>query len=308
MNEVAIFGLTDLQSMASTMAVSGMFGKNKEQLLALMLIAQAEGIHPAIAAMEYDIIQNRPALKGQAALARFQQSGGRIDWIVRTDAEAKAKFSHPQGGVLEVSWTMERARKMGLDQKDNWKKQPGVMLSWRCVAEGVRAVYPACLNRMYLAEEVQDFEPMRTVSTLQAEPESIVLMANQSVCNNDDKEREELEAYRKKASELTKKAGFTDDDKAAMYVDCGKDIKVYCEKLEAILAMPAPEPTEPEFALDGTPPVQLSDIMVELEEYEQAESTPVAARGDIQNAFARKETDIKKLTDLLNRVKTACKK
>lgn len=72
--------------------------------------------------------------------------------------------------------------------------------------------------------------------------------------------------------------------------------------------VPAPASTEPEFALDGTPPVQLSDIMVELEEYEQAESTPVAARGDIQNAFARKETDIKKLTDLLNRVKTACKK
>lgn len=153
-----------LREMASTMAVSGMFGKSKEQMLALMLIAQAENLHPAIAAMEYDVIQNRPALKGQAALARFQQSGGSIKWITRTDTEAKATFSHPKGGELTISWTMDKARKMKLDQKDNWQKQPSVMLSWRCIAEGVRAVYPACLNRMYLAEEVQDFEPMRDVT------------------------------------------------------------------------------------------------------------------------------------------------
>jgi hypothetical protein len=32
------------------------------------------------------------------------------------------------------------------------------MLSARVVAEGVRAVFPACLNGVYLAEEVQDFD------------------------------------------------------------------------------------------------------------------------------------------------------
>jgi hypothetical protein len=32
------------------------------------------------------------------------------------------------------------------------------MLSARVVAEGVRACYPACLNGVYLAEEVQDFD------------------------------------------------------------------------------------------------------------------------------------------------------
>jgi hypothetical protein len=37
------------------------------------------------------------------------------------------------------------------------------MLSARCVAELVRAIYPACLNGVYLAEEVQDFDtkPLR---------------------------------------------------------------------------------------------------------------------------------------------------
>lgn len=172
MNEVMI-PFSELQQMAVTMAKSGMFGKTPEQMLSLMMIAQAENLHPALAAMEYDIIQGRPALKGQAALARFQQAGGSVRWMVKTDAEAKAVFSHPQGGELTVSWTIERAKKMNLDQKDNWKKQPGVMLSWRCVSEGVRAVFPACLNRMYLAEEVQDFEPLRNV-TVDTNPEDYV--------------------------------------------------------------------------------------------------------------------------------------
>lgn len=155
-----IVAYKDLQSMAVAMTKSGMFGKSQDQMVSLMLIAQAEGLHPAIAAMEYDIIQGRPALKAQAALARFQQSGGYIKWESRTDKEARATFSHPLGGSLTISWTMDKATKMGLAGRDNWKKQPEVMLAWRCVAEGVRAVYPACLNRMYLAEEVQDFDPL----------------------------------------------------------------------------------------------------------------------------------------------------
>lgn len=155
---------SDLQGMADVMAKSGMFGKSPQQLLALMLIAQAEGLHPARAAQEYDIIQNKPALKSQAALARFQDAGGKIEWIVRSDTVCEAKFSHPQANQITVRWDMARAEKMGLAGKDNWKKQPMIMLQWRVVAEGVRACYPACLNRMYLVEEVQDFEPMRNVT------------------------------------------------------------------------------------------------------------------------------------------------
>lgn len=156
----------------------------------------------------------------------------------------------------------------------------------------VDATITACAASDIFTQDIEDF-PQNEKQAERA-PESIIKPSVD---------------WKAKAAELTKKAGFTDEDKAAMFKDCGKDIKVYCEKLEAILAMPAPkDASEPEFALDGTPPIQLSDIMVELEEYEQAESTPVAARGDIQNAFKRGEQDIKKLTDLLNRVKTACKK
>jgi hypothetical protein len=53
---------------------------------------------------------------------------------------------------------MDRANAAGLTGKQNWKTYPCAMLSARCVAELVRALYPACLNGVYLAEEVQDFD------------------------------------------------------------------------------------------------------------------------------------------------------
>ena len=149
----------DIERMGAVIAKSGLFGmKTPESAVALMLVAQAQGRHPATVAMEYDVIQNRPALKSQAALMRFQEAGGKIKYLVRTDERVSAEFSHEKGGALVVTWDMARARKMGLDQKDNWKKQPMIMLQWRVVAEGVRACYPACLGGSYLVEEVRDFD------------------------------------------------------------------------------------------------------------------------------------------------------
>ena len=149
----------DITAMAQAITKSGLFGiKTADQAVALMLVAQSEGRHPASVASEFDIIQGRPALKSQAALARFQAAGGKIQWVERTDSKASAKFSHAQGGELLVEWTIEQARDAGLTSKQTWKQYARAMLSARVVAEGVRACYPACLNGVYLAEEVQDFD------------------------------------------------------------------------------------------------------------------------------------------------------
>jgi hypothetical protein len=170
MNEIVPFA--DMQQMALVMSKNRMFGKSADDLLPLMLIAQAEGLHPAIAAIEYDIINGRPAITSRAALARFQSAGGKIEWKERTDTKASATFSHPQGGSLTIVWTMERAALAGLTGKPNWQKMPAQMLSARVVAEGVRAVYPACLSRLYTDDEVRDFDPVtapRNVTELREE-------------------------------------------------------------------------------------------------------------------------------------------
>lgn len=150
-----------IERMAQAVAKSGLFGaKTPEQAMALMLIAQAEGTHPALAARDYHIIQGRPSLKADTMLARFQHAGGKVDWSEYTDIRVVGKFSHPQAGAIVVEWTIERATKAGLTQKAGpWQAHPRAMLRARCISEGVRTCFPGVAVGMYTVEEAADMEP-----------------------------------------------------------------------------------------------------------------------------------------------------
>ncbi len=171
-NEIAVraevvqsFALSDMQVMADAAVKSQLFGvKTKEQALALMLLCNAEGIHPMRAVQEYHIIQGKPSLTAQAMQGRFQRMGGKIQWIERSLTACEAEFFHPQGGTVKIKYTMEDAKRAQLDKKDNWVKNPRQMLAARVVSEGVRAVFPGVLGGMYTPEEVSDFAPEPTIS------------------------------------------------------------------------------------------------------------------------------------------------
>jgi len=162
----------EIQGMAEAIARSGLFGmKTPEQATALMLVAQAEGQHPATITQDYDIIQGKATRKTHSVLARFQQMGGTVEWHELTEAIADATFSHKAGGTLRMTWTFEQAKRAGLTGKDNWKNYPRAMLRARCIAEGIRAIYPAALGGMMVSEEAQDLAPSdQPVSTRAIDP------------------------------------------------------------------------------------------------------------------------------------------
>ena len=157
---LALVPLSDMQQMAKIGVESNFFGiKKPTEAMALMLIAQAEGKHPATVFSQYHVIQGRPALKADAMLARFQQAGGSVQWTERTDKACTATFSHPQGGGCEIRWTLDDAKRAGLlNGKSNWNQYPRQMLSARVVSEGVRAVFPGVLGGFYTPEEVGQFD------------------------------------------------------------------------------------------------------------------------------------------------------
>jgi len=160
-----IIPYSDQEKMATAIAKSGLFGlRDQVQVLALMAVAQAEGRHPATVAKDYHIIQGRPALKADAMLARFQMAGGTVQWAKYTDDIVTGVFSHPQGGSLEVSWTLAQAKSIGLASKDNWRLYPRAMLRARVISEGIRSVYPAVLVGEYTPEEVTDFKEIKDVT------------------------------------------------------------------------------------------------------------------------------------------------
>lgn len=170
----ALVPFDDLQRMGKAIAESGLFGiKTPAQAIALALVAQAEGRHPASAAQDYHVINGRPSLKADAMLGRFLAAGGRVEWHELTDAIADATFHHDNGGSVRLTWDMDRAKAAGLLGNPTWKKYPRAMLRARLVSEGVRTVFPAVLGGMYTPEEVKQFDEPEAEETADAEFEIV---------------------------------------------------------------------------------------------------------------------------------------
>jgi hypothetical protein len=158
--------MADLERFAEAAARSGIFGfKNKEQAIALMGMAQAEGKHPCQIMIEYHIMYDgKVALKADAMLARFQAAGGKVAWKTLTDEKVTGVFSHPAGGEVEITWDIDRAKKAEVYKEKTsngatgmWVKYPRQMLKARVTSEGIRLIYPVVLGGMYTPEEVSDF-------------------------------------------------------------------------------------------------------------------------------------------------------
>lgn len=164
-----------VKEMAHYFARSGLFGvSTPEQAFSLLMIAQSEGLHPARAMQEYHVIKNKPSLKAEAMLGRFQQSGGKVRWVKHEDDEVIAEFTHAASGTTTVSWNMARAKTAGVTGNETWRKYPRQMLRARVISEGVRLSFPGCIVGFYAPEEVMDFtpapEPIREAAPASQEP------------------------------------------------------------------------------------------------------------------------------------------
>jgi hypothetical protein len=159
-------------TMADVIVKSGLFPafKNRESAAAMMLLCRAKGLDPMTAVERYHIVQGRPVMRADAMLGEFVRMGGRVEWIKRDDTEASATFSHPQGGSVTVSWTIDMARKAKLTGKDIWNQYPRQMLHARCVSEGVRSVLPGATNGLYTPEEAMQMEPVAETPPAPAKP------------------------------------------------------------------------------------------------------------------------------------------
>lgn len=226
--------LSDIEKMADIFGRNKLFGKTKEEMLQLMILAHAEGKHPAIAVQEYDMIQGRPAINSKAALSRFQASGGKIQWKERTDERATANFSHPSGGTLDITWDIKRAQQAGLTGKDNWKKYPAQMLSARVIAEGVRAIYPACLSGMYTVEEVKDMSYITPTPEPEMEVTIKAAEGQETVIESDDEKKA-------RAKRIVEERGISDEIKAQAWKGAHGNWDDFITRLEAANAGQQPE-------------------------------------------------------------------
>ena len=161
----AMATIPEMKEIAKIVHNSKLFSMpSPEATFTLMMLCQSEGLNPIQAVKRYHIIHGRPSMRADAMLAEFQRQGGKIIWNERTDKKCSATFSHPAGGELEVSWTIEMAQKARLTNSSTWQSYPRQMLTARVISEGVRTVLPGVVSGIYTPEEVQDFSSKPVVT------------------------------------------------------------------------------------------------------------------------------------------------
>ena len=128
-----------------------------QKATAVIMYGKELGIGPMEACQSIDVIQGKPTQKPQSMKAMVHKKlPGAIFRPVRSnDTEAVYEAARPGDEPKEFSFTWKDAEKLGLTVKDNWKKQPKVMLSWRCIGHVCRTVFPDCLSGIsYTPEEM----------------------------------------------------------------------------------------------------------------------------------------------------------
>jgi hypothetical protein len=148
---------------------SGIFGLDKpEQGEILAMQCMVEKKSPLELARTYHFIQGQLAIRSDALLAKFQQAGGTVAWMERTDEKVKATFRKGTSSsdiVADMKEYVGNGTALGKDGKlkDNWKKWPRRMLTARAISEGVRLIAPECCFGTYVVEEL-DATPSRPVA------------------------------------------------------------------------------------------------------------------------------------------------
>lgn len=148
----------EMEKMALTLAKSKLFPScsTPENALSLMLLCQAEGLHPAQAVRRFHVINGAATMRSDAMLAEFMARGGEVEWHDFNDQVCSATFSKGKSRI-KYAYTMDMARKAQLVKPNgNWDKHPAAMLRARVISNAIRMVDPGIVCGIYTPEEVND--------------------------------------------------------------------------------------------------------------------------------------------------------
>jgi hypothetical protein len=155
-----------IKTLGMSIFKSGIFGLDKPEqgeILAMQCLVEKKS--PLELARTYHFIQGQLAIRSDALLAKYQMSGGKVEWITRTDKLVEAKFERNGQSaniVASIEEYIANGTALGKDgkPKDNWKKWPRRMLTARAVSEGVRLIAPECCFGTYTVEELDTGKPI----------------------------------------------------------------------------------------------------------------------------------------------------
>lgn len=160
-NQLALVQQNEWQTlleMASTLVQSGFLPQainTPQKAITIILAGRSLGIDEWAALSNINVIQGKPTISAQLMLALINRSGQLEDMTVDGDAKHCTCLMKRFGRGSHVeTFTIQDASALGYTNKDNWKKQPAVMLKWRAVAACARVVFPDVILGFYTPEEM----------------------------------------------------------------------------------------------------------------------------------------------------------
>lgn len=141
----------------SSFVPQGFRGKPIEATAAILAGIEV-GLSPMAALRSFDVIQGQAAPRAITLRAVVQSYGHEMVLVESTESRCRMKGKRKGSDEWQtVTWTMDRAKGLGLTGKDNWKKQPGAMLVARATSELARLIASdAILGIGYSSEEIAD--------------------------------------------------------------------------------------------------------------------------------------------------------
>lgn len=161
------------QRIANTELVPAALRGKPAAVAAAVLAGREMHIGPMASLMHVHVVDGRPALSAEMSRALVQAAGHRIHFAEMTTTRCVVQGRRRgEEDVTTVTWTMDDARRAGLEGRTNWRRYPRRMLAARATGELCRLLFADCLAGMpYVVEEVEDdSDDVAAVGATTAEP------------------------------------------------------------------------------------------------------------------------------------------
>lgn len=167
-----VYNLQDQITLAKTLAASRLlpdaYKGHPEDILVAIGLGQEMGISPIQSIYRINVIKGKPTASAELLASMVRKAGHKL--IIEKDENAQSATAtiirkddpdHPFSVTRDKKW----AYQMGLIDKENYKKQPMTMLTWRAITAVAREACSECLyGVLYTPDEMNDLDDIPPIN------------------------------------------------------------------------------------------------------------------------------------------------
>jgi len=130
--------------------------KTAAAAVTVMLTGRELGLGPMQSFRSIFVVNGKPSLSAQLMGGLIWREGHSYKINESTNARCEIEFRRKGGTSYTHEFTMDDAKRAGLEKSATWQAYPKAMLFSRCMSAGARVTVPDVLAGMYTPEELAD--------------------------------------------------------------------------------------------------------------------------------------------------------